>query len=202
MPGRCCRRSSFRHRSGLAGHHRHHRDRGRRGGSGPVRVGRPHRRRARPPCWRRWSRPRPPPEVQARPTGDGGRPPEAKTGLQASPMVTERAEAGGRWLAAGAGGAGGAGAGLSPAFHGTHLPHAMVDLDSGRPAGHQGTAGRGPDGRSSWLPLPVRTAFGRPVRARPARRRTDSRRGAAPTLQLETAPVGGQGRRRGRPSQR
>jgi uncharacterized membrane protein len=29
-----------------------------------------------------------PPEVQARPTGDGGRPPEAKTGLQAGPMVT------------------------------------------------------------------------------------------------------------------
>jgi hypothetical protein len=114
-----------------------------------------------------------PPEVQARPTGDGGRPPKATTGLHAGPMVTGPEGRSGSALARRLGQAGLV-LDCVLAVHGPHLSQAMVDLDSGGwlateefPAAARRAAVPG------WPGYPVTTAFGHPVRARPARRRTD-----------------------------
>jgi YibE/F-like protein len=73
-----------------------------------------------------------PPEVQTRPTGDGGHPPEAKTGLPGGP---DGNRTGGPKRVGVGSAAGQEPAGLVldcvPAVHGTHLSQAMVVLDSG-----------------------------------------------------------------------
>jgi hypothetical protein len=73
-----------------------------------------------------------PSEVQARPSADGGRPPEAKIGLQAGPTVTGPEGRSGWALARGLGQEQAALVlGRVLAVHGAHLSHAMVDVDSG-----------------------------------------------------------------------
>jgi YibE/F-like protein len=145
------------------------------GGPGPVRVGRADRRRALTTVLAALVTTEAPPEVQARPTGDG----RARTGGRDWPAGGPDGDGTGGPKRVGVGsaagaGSGGAGAGLCPAVHGPTCP--MPWSISTAAAG--------------WPPRTCQPRPGRPlllagrvtrlrrhsvirVRARPARRRTD-----------------------------